>query len=306
MRARAAPPTAPKRFSGSTVVLRMPSLLSQRRLPAAIRVAVVRDDDAAAYYDSPGTLDSITRRWRDLLTPRGADAEIVRPVQLRRSDARVIVVPSSPCLTLDTREAIEMAGARGQGLIVSGAVGTHDGGCRPDRLRPAHRSHRRVARGTAARTRDGVRDHPERGAVVRGHSARRADSTSTRPARSPCARPGRDGVLQRLHPRRRARAPRAVPRRGDRAIDLSRRARRVFRLRAEGRGVERVEPRGDATPRAQRGRVDGGPSRGRGRDVAQRPRGRPPSSRRTSRAASRTRHTRSIRCATRESAARTS
>ena len=130
MRARAAPPPEPKRFSGSTVVLRMPSLLSQRRLPAPIRVAVVRDDDAAAYYDSPTTLDTITRRWRDLLIAAGADAEIVRPAQLRRSDAKVIVVPSSPCLTLDTREAIDMAGARGQGLIISGAVGTHDGGCR--------------------------------------------------------------------------------------------------------------------------------------------------------------------------------
>jgi peptidoglycan/xylan/chitin deacetylase (PgdA/CDA1 family) len=130
MRARAALPAAPKRFSGSTVVLRMPSLLSQRRLSTPIRVAIVRDDGAAAYYDTPTTLDTIARRWRDLLTAAGADAEIVRPAQLRRSDAKVVVVPSSPCLTLDTREAIEMAGVRGQGLIVTGAVGTHDGGCR--------------------------------------------------------------------------------------------------------------------------------------------------------------------------------
>jgi peptidoglycan-N-acetylglucosamine deacetylase len=42
----------------------------------------------------------------------------------------VLVVPSSPCLTVATREAIDLAGSRGQGLIVTGAAGINDAGCR--------------------------------------------------------------------------------------------------------------------------------------------------------------------------------
>lgn len=130
-RARAAPAEPePARFSGSNVVLRMPSLLSRRPLQSRLPVAIVRDDAAAEYYDSPATLDTIVRAWRDALTAAGADARVVRPSQLRGSAAKVIVVPSSPCLTLATREAIETAGARGQGLVLTGAVGTHDAGCR--------------------------------------------------------------------------------------------------------------------------------------------------------------------------------
>jgi hypothetical protein len=130
LRAHAAPAAAPTRFSGSSIVLRMPSLLSQRGLPEKLPVAVVRDDAAADYYDSPATLDTIVRRWRDALLATGADARIVRPAQLRSVSAKVIVVPSSPCLTLATREAIELAGLRGQGLIVTGMTGTADAGCR--------------------------------------------------------------------------------------------------------------------------------------------------------------------------------
>lgn len=117
-------------FSGSRVVLAMPSLLPAARLPARLRVAIVRDPAAASFYDSPATLDTIVRAWRDLLAAAGADVRVVRPGEVRGSAARVIVVPSSPCLSLETREAIDRAGARGQGLIVAGPVGTHDAGCR--------------------------------------------------------------------------------------------------------------------------------------------------------------------------------
>jgi peptidoglycan/xylan/chitin deacetylase (PgdA/CDA1 family) len=130
LRARAAPAATPKRFSGSSVVLRMPSLLSGRRLPARLRVAIVRDDAAVGYYDSPRTLDTIVARWRDELTAVGASARVVRPSQLRGLSTEVVVVPSSPCLTIETREAIEAAGARGQGLIVTGMAGVSDAGCR--------------------------------------------------------------------------------------------------------------------------------------------------------------------------------
>lgn len=125
-------PTIRKRFSGSTVVQRMPSLLRSANLPSAVSIAVVRDAAAADYYDSPATLDTIVRAWRDALVAIGADARIVgsRELHLARS-ARVLVVPSSPCLSIETREAIETAGQRGQGLVVTGITGAFDAGCRP-------------------------------------------------------------------------------------------------------------------------------------------------------------------------------
>jgi len=121
----------PPRFSGSTVVHGLPSLFAPARLPSRVRVAVVRDAAAADYYDSPAQLDTIVRAWRAALTAIGAEASIVPSSELARAAAaRVLVIPSAPCLTIATREAIERAGARGQGLIVTGAAGTHDAGCR--------------------------------------------------------------------------------------------------------------------------------------------------------------------------------
>jgi peptidoglycan-N-acetylglucosamine deacetylase len=122
----------PARFSGSIVIQRLPSLLASPRLHEAIPVIVVRDEAAASFYDSPAEYDSIVSSWRDALAAVGADARIVSP-PVARDDrkARVIVVPSSPCLTIETREALERAGARGAGVILSGSTGTYDAGCRP-------------------------------------------------------------------------------------------------------------------------------------------------------------------------------
>ena len=47
------------RFSGSTVVAKMPSILPAPRLPGRLRVAVVRDAAAASFYDRPATLDQL-------------------------------------------------------------------------------------------------------------------------------------------------------------------------------------------------------------------------------------------------------
>ncbi|MGH7476809.1 MAG: polysaccharide deacetylase family protein [Longimicrobiales bacterium] len=122
----------PERFSGSSVVLAMPSLLASPQLPTRLRVAVIRDASAADFYPAPATLDTIVRAWRDALAEIGAEVSIVSPAELRRAaSARVLVIPASPCLSVATREAIERAGARGQGLLVTGAVGIHDAGCRP-------------------------------------------------------------------------------------------------------------------------------------------------------------------------------
>lgn len=129
---RAASDAPVKRFSGSTVILKMPSLMNSAKLPTRVSVAVVRDEAAAKFYDKPATLDSIVGSWRDALEAVGANARIVSSSNIGATrSAKVIVVPSSPCLTVATREAIDLAGSRGQGLIVTGASGIDDAGCRP-------------------------------------------------------------------------------------------------------------------------------------------------------------------------------
>jgi peptidoglycan/xylan/chitin deacetylase (PgdA/CDA1 family) len=122
----------PPRFSGSTVVQRLPSLLASPKLPGAVPVVVVRDDAAATFYDSPAKLDSIVGAWRDALAASGASVRVLSSAAAHADKAaRVVVVPSSPCLTLDTRETIEDAWSRGAGVILTGMAGTYDGGCRP-------------------------------------------------------------------------------------------------------------------------------------------------------------------------------
>ena len=121
---------ASPRFSGSLVVANLPSLLPPARLPSRLRVAIVRDEAAASYYSPPAALDSIVNAWRRELTAIGADAQVVTPAALDRSNAQVLVIPASPCLTVATRAAIEAADARGQGLIVTGLAGLYDAGCR--------------------------------------------------------------------------------------------------------------------------------------------------------------------------------
>jgi peptidoglycan/xylan/chitin deacetylase (PgdA/CDA1 family) len=129
-RAEAAADARP-RFSGSAIVADMPSLLPAARLPSRVRVAIVRDDAAAKYYDSPASLDSIIEAWRVQLIAIGADARVVRSNAISgERAANVLVIPSSPCLTIETREAIEAAKARGQGLIITGLAGMYDAGCR--------------------------------------------------------------------------------------------------------------------------------------------------------------------------------
>lgn len=119
------------RFSGSTEVLRMRSLLRSPKLSTRLSVAVVRDEAAASHYASRQTLDTIVRTWRDALVAAGAEVRVVRSSEISAArNARVIVVPSSPCLTVATREMIETAGTRGQGVIVTGLAGVKDAGCR--------------------------------------------------------------------------------------------------------------------------------------------------------------------------------
>src|SRR5206468_8607775 len=109
----------PARFSGSRVVQRMPSLLPAAKLPATVIVDGLRDDAAVSFYTAAGALDSIIAAWRSTASATGATVRIVS-ASAAKSDrsARVLVVPSSPCLTVDAREAIEAVTARGGGVII--------------------------------------------------------------------------------------------------------------------------------------------------------------------------------------------
>lgn len=128
----ALPAPEPPRFSGSLAVQRMPSLLHAATLSSPVTVAVIRDDAAATFYDSASVLDSIVDAWRDMLAKIDARV-VVEPSHAlslaRRAD--VVVIPSSPCLSLATRELLDNARARGQGIILTGRAGTEDAACRP-------------------------------------------------------------------------------------------------------------------------------------------------------------------------------
>jgi peptidoglycan/xylan/chitin deacetylase (PgdA/CDA1 family) len=121
----------PKRFAGSTTVIPMPSILPAARLTSPVRVALVRDPAAASYFTRTASYDSIIARWTETLRATGADVRIVAPGEIASAHASVLVIPSSHCLSVATREAIDRAAARGQGLIVTGAIGTKDARCRP-------------------------------------------------------------------------------------------------------------------------------------------------------------------------------
>jgi peptidoglycan/xylan/chitin deacetylase (PgdA/CDA1 family) len=128
-RPRAAVVRPPVRFSGARTVIPMSSLLPLPRLAEPVRVAIVRDPGAVSYYAS-AKLDSIIVRWRDAMDASGADVRVLAPAQLEQAhDVQVLVVPSSPCLGVETREGLERAAVRGQGVIFTAAAGLYDGGC---------------------------------------------------------------------------------------------------------------------------------------------------------------------------------
>jgi peptidoglycan/xylan/chitin deacetylase (PgdA/CDA1 family) len=109
----------------------MPSILPPATLTSAVRVALLRDPAAASYFTKPASYDSIIDRWTETLRATGADVRVIAPGDLLASDARVLVIPSAHCLSVATREAIDRAAARAQGLIVTGALGIKDARCRP-------------------------------------------------------------------------------------------------------------------------------------------------------------------------------
>jgi peptidoglycan/xylan/chitin deacetylase (PgdA/CDA1 family) len=119
-----------KHFSGSVVVQGLPSVLESPRLARRLRVDILRDDASAGFYDSPATLDSVIAAWQTALNAIGADVRVVAAQNIGAHPGRVLVIPSSPCLTIGSREAIEAAANDGRGLIFTGLTGNRDIGCR--------------------------------------------------------------------------------------------------------------------------------------------------------------------------------
>jgi peptidoglycan/xylan/chitin deacetylase (PgdA/CDA1 family) len=119
-----------KHFSGSVVVQGLPSVLESPRLARRLRVDILRDRASAGFYDSPATLDSVIAAWQTALNAIGADVRVVAAQNIGAHPGRVLVIPSSPCLTIGSREAIEAAANDGRGLIFTGLTGNRDIGCR--------------------------------------------------------------------------------------------------------------------------------------------------------------------------------
>src|SRR5690348_9229685 len=98
----------PARFSGSRVVQRMPSLLAAATLPAPLVIDILRDDAAARFYTAAGALDSMVADWRSTAAAVGATVRVVNAASAKDDRAaRVLVIPSSPCLTVEAYEAID-------------------------------------------------------------------------------------------------------------------------------------------------------------------------------------------------------
>lgn len=129
--AEAITPPAVAHFSGSVVVEKLPSVLESPRLTRRVTVDILRDEESARFYDSPGTLDSIIDAWRSALDAAGADVRVVASQNAGSRRAQVLVIPSSPCLTIASRRAIESAADDGRGLIITAVTGNRDIGCRP-------------------------------------------------------------------------------------------------------------------------------------------------------------------------------
>ena len=126
-----APAATPARFPGAATMGALTSHLPAARLDVPVDVAIVRDPANDDYYDSRQMMDSVVERWRGALLAIGAQVRVLTPREaLHDTRARVLVLPSSPCLGRDARHAIARATAHGQGLVLTWLTGVRDGACR--------------------------------------------------------------------------------------------------------------------------------------------------------------------------------
>lgn len=128
----AAAPAQPARYPAGLTVLDLASVLPPARLDAPVTVAVIRDPASLGYFDQPATLDSTVDAWVHAARDAGATARVVSPAELARGiDARVLVLPRSPCVSSATRRALDRAVRERRGIIVTWLTGISGDGCAP-------------------------------------------------------------------------------------------------------------------------------------------------------------------------------
>lgn len=118
--------TAARRWASIGVV----SVLPEARLAAPARVAILRDSASDRWFNGPAALDTVVRAWEGALTAVGATVRVAGPTELLRGgDDDVLLIPSSPCLGVAARAAVDSALARGRGVLTTWISGTRDGLC---------------------------------------------------------------------------------------------------------------------------------------------------------------------------------
>ena len=120
----------PPRQAGGAPVLALGSILAPARLREGVSVAVVHDAASDAFYGGSALLDSLTEAWVRALREIGASARVVDTTSLPSlRGVDVIVVPSTPCVSAATFEAIAGAERAGRGVVLTRHTGLRDGRC---------------------------------------------------------------------------------------------------------------------------------------------------------------------------------
>ena len=119
-----------RRAAARWAAIRIEPVLPEAKLASPLRVVVLADRASDRWFNGTSRRDTVDRAWIDALQAIGAEARVVPAsdtAALRA--ARVVVVPSSPCLGEPARRAIDGVLARGGGVIATWLTGTRDGAC---------------------------------------------------------------------------------------------------------------------------------------------------------------------------------
>ena len=119
-----------RRAAARWAAIRIEPVLPAPTLAAPLRVVILADSASDRWFNGTATRDSVDRLWTDALRTIGADARVVAASdEAALREARVVVVPSAPCLGERARRAIDAVLARGGGVIATWLTGTRDGAC---------------------------------------------------------------------------------------------------------------------------------------------------------------------------------
>lgn len=120
----------PPRHAGGAPVLALGSILAQPTLRQPLRVAVLHDAASDAYHGGRGFLDSLGAAWVSVAQDIGATARRITLGELGtlRAD-EVLIVPSTPCVSAATFDAIAGASRGRRGVLLTRHSAVRDEGC---------------------------------------------------------------------------------------------------------------------------------------------------------------------------------